>query len=63
MTEEGKFSLMLSVEPGKTYKVEASDDFETWVEISTFTSNSAAQTFLDESSADKPQRFYRLVVP
>lgn len=63
VTEEGKFSLTLSVEPGKTYKVEASEDFETWVEIGTFTSNSAAKDFLDETSADKPQRFYRLVVP
>ena len=61
--EEGKVSLMLNVEPGRAYKVEASEDLETWEEIGSFTSSNAAQTFLDETSAGKPQRFYRLVVP
>ncbi len=61
--EDGKFSLMLNLEPGRAYKVEASDNLETWTEIGSFTSSGAAETFLDETSADKPQRFYRLVLP
>lgn len=62
-TGDGKFSLNLNLEPGRAYKVEASEDLLTWTEIGSFTSSSAAQTFLDESSAGKPQRFYRLVMP
>lgn len=60
---EGKFSVNLNLEPGRVYKVEASEDLLTWMEIGSFTSSSAAQTFLDESSTGKSQRFYRLVVP
>ncbi len=60
---DGKFSLTLLLEPGKTYKVEASEDLVTWVEIGSFTSSGSAQSFLDETSAGKPQRFYRLVLP
>ncbi|MCD6048668.1 MAG: cell surface protein [Verrucomicrobia bacterium] len=60
---DGKFSLSLNLEPGRAYKVEASEDFQTWTEIGSFNSNSAAQTFLDETSAGKPQRFYRLALP
>ena len=60
---DGKFSLTLNLEPGRVYKVEASEDLQTWTEINSFTSSSAAQTFLDETSAGKPQRFYRLVLP
>jgi hypothetical protein len=55
--------MSLSVDPGVTYKVEVSDDLQTWTEIGSFTSDSAAKTFLDETSADKPLRFYRLAVP
>ncbi|MCD6048669.1 MAG: cell surface protein [Verrucomicrobia bacterium] len=60
---DGKFSLTLLLDPGKTYKVEVSDDLATWTEIGSFSGSIAAQTFLDETSAGKPQRFYRLVVP
>ncbi len=60
---DGKFSLNLNLEPGRAYNVETSEDLETWTEIGSFTSSSAAQTFLDETSAGKPQRFYRLVLP
>lgn len=60
---DGKFSLSLNLEPGRAYKVEASEDLLTWTEIGSFTSSGSAQTFLDETSAGKPQRFYRLVVP
>ncbi|MGV3753811.1 MAG: PQQ-binding-like beta-propeller repeat protein [Verrucomicrobiota bacterium] len=60
---DGKFSLNLNLEPGRAYKVEASVDLLTWTEIGSITSSGSAQTFLDETSAGKPQRFYRLVVP
>jgi hypothetical protein len=61
--ENGQIAMSLSVDPGVTYKVEVSDDLQTWTEIGSFTSDSAAKTFLDETSADKPLRFYRLAVP
>jgi outer membrane protein assembly factor BamB len=61
--ENGQVTMTLSVDPGVTYKVEVSDDLKTWTEIGSFTSSSAAQTFLDESSAGKSLRFYRLAVP
>lgn len=61
--DDGNFSLTLLVEPGKTFIVEASENLKTWTEIGSFTSSTAAEIFLDETSAGKPQRFYRLLAP
>jgi hypothetical protein len=57
------FGLNASVEPGLSYRVQASTDLVTWTTISQFTSGSTQTRIVDTQASGYPMRFYRVVSP
>jgi hypothetical protein len=57
------FAIDLSLETGRTYRVQASSDLRTWTDVGTFSGASAAQRFVDAASRTAAQRFYRVISP
>ncbi len=61
--EEGRFRLTLFRDLGVSYGIEVSTNLVDWERIVTFTGQEEAEAFIDEDSAQYPQRFYRAVSP
>lgn len=55
------FHLCLPGQDGLSYRVEASDDLATWMEIASGVVCDGAIHFVDPEAPDHPQRFYRAV--
>ena len=56
--------LEMAAVPGRAYKLQASNDLNTWTEIGSATgSPSGRVTFLDSEAGALEQRFYRVVTP
>jgi PKD repeat protein len=63
LTPQGQFVLKLIGEPGRSYIVEASADFQTWTSIATNTAGpDGTFSFADAQSVHWPRRIYRGVV-
>ena len=57
---DGQFLLTVNGPPGKTYDIEATEDFTTWTVIGTGTLDAdGSLEFTDTDAANHPQRFYR----
>ncbi len=56
------FGLGVQGEIGVRYRIQATSDFATWVELGAITNNTASTVFTD-SMKTLPQRFYRVVSP
>jgi hypothetical protein len=59
----GLFKFRLEGVPNVNYRIEASTNFEKWIQIFTTNSLSGTVECVDPDSALDPQRFYRAVVP
>ncbi|MBI5386462.1 MAG: putative Ig domain-containing protein, partial [Verrucomicrobia bacterium] len=59
VSPEGVLTLEVGGQPGARYRVEVSDDLQTWSELITFESQSAVTTVTDFLSDLDAQRFYR----
>jgi hypothetical protein len=55
------FSFQVSIPPGQTYIVLASDDLLRWAPIATNVAVSSADTFTDTTAVYHPNRFYRVM--
>ncbi|MBI3415450.1 MAG: delta-60 repeat domain-containing protein [Verrucomicrobia bacterium] len=60
-TGDGTFSMTVSGEVGRAYRVEASTDLQSWSAIGNITGAPAPQPFSDAGSKNLPYRFYRVV--
>ncbi|HYG36666.1 MAG TPA: PQQ-binding-like beta-propeller repeat protein [Clostridia bacterium] len=57
---DGNFAMNLTVETGRTYKVEYSTDLANWSELSSIVSATSSNQFLDLTATNSAQRYYRL---
>jgi hypothetical protein len=58
---DGQYMLTISGPPGRTYEIEATEDFTTWTVIGTATLDaSGSLDFTDTDAPNHSQRFYRL---
>ena len=55
------FRINAQLQSGVVYRIEYSENLVQWMTLTTFTSSSTANQFLDIAAKNKPQRFYRLV--
>jgi len=60
---KGAFSVRLSVDPGRSYRVQTSPDLVNWEEWLHFVSADGSFGLLDPRATASPARFYRLVSP
>lgn len=60
-TTDGTFSMTVSGEVGRAYRVEASTDLRTWSAIGNITGAATPQPFIDLGGKNLPHRFYRVV--
>ena len=58
---DGTFSMTVSGEAGRAYRVEASADLRTWSAIGNVTGAATPQPFSDAGARSFPYRFYRVV--
>jgi hypothetical protein len=56
---DGSNLMRLYGEPNKSYTIEATADFQTWMPISTSTPPEGILEYLDTAAAGQPKRFYR----
>ncbi len=60
------FSLSISGEPGRTYRLQVSTDLSNppgWTDLTTFTGGSQAFQFVDDAATNRVRGFYRVVSP
>ena len=57
---DGSFAINLTVETGRTYQVEYSANLLEWAELTNFVSNTFSNQFVDATSTNAAQRYYRL---
>jgi uncharacterized delta-60 repeat protein len=57
---DGTFSMSVSGEAGRVYRVEASDDLKAWTALGTVTGAATSQPFSDPAAKTLTMRFYRL---
>ncbi len=57
---DGRFQITVQGHPGKAIVIEASTDMQEWGAISTNVLGSATANFIDPTSANRPQKFYRV---
>jgi hypothetical protein len=57
----GQFTVGLSAEPGRSYRIEFTTDFRTWTVLTTVNSGHGTLTFTDTSSPGSARRFYRAI--
>lgn len=54
------YKLDLKAKNGQLYQLQASEDLEHWITLTTLTANSSTMSLIDPDAAKYPQRFYRL---
>ncbi len=57
------FSMNLTLESGRNYRVQASTDFGSWIDLTNFVSGGTSFQFSDPATAAFPYRFYRITSP
>jgi len=57
---DGTFSMTVSGEAGRVYRVEASTDLRTWTAVGNVTGAATPQPFTDAGAINLPYRFYRV---
>jgi hypothetical protein len=57
------FNQSIQVESGRLYMIQASDDLQTWIEVTNFVSASTTASFVDSGATNYQRRFYRVVSP
>jgi len=57
----GQFTVGLSAEPGRTYRIEFTTNFVSWSVLTTVSSRHGTITFTDTSSSGSARRFYRAI--
>jgi len=55
--------MTLTVETGRSYRVQASVDLLAWTDLSKFVSTNDITQFGDTAATNFPQRFYRVATP
>ena len=55
--------MTLTVETGRSYRVQASVDLLAWTDLSNFVSTNIITQFSDTAATNFPQRFYRVATP
>jgi uncharacterized delta-60 repeat protein len=63
LATDGNFSLMISGDAGRTYRVQGSGDLRTWTELGNVPGGAAPQPFTDLTAKGLSARFYRVVGP
>jgi hypothetical protein len=63
LTAEGTFSMTLTGQIGRAYRVEASTDLVNWGLLTNITAGVSAASLMDPDAAGLRQRFYRTVSP
>jgi hypothetical protein len=58
--KDGTFSMTVSGEPGRAYRVEASTDMRSWTAVGNVTGAGTPQPFTDAGAVTFPYRFYRV---
>jgi uncharacterized delta-60 repeat protein len=61
MSNDGRFMIQLSGEPGRAYRIESSDDLNSWQSVGEVASGLGAIVFDDPDSAARLRKFYRAV--
>lgn len=57
------FVLDVALEVGRTFRVQASSDLQTWSDVTSFVSTAQAVRFVDDAAKPLSRRFYRIVSP
>ncbi|MBM3871193.1 MAG: hypothetical protein FJ392_09550, partial [Verrucomicrobia bacterium] len=57
----GQFTVGLSAEPGRTYRIEFTTNFVSWSVLTTVSSRHGTIAFTDTSSSGSARRFYRAI--
>ena len=57
------FVLDLALEVGRSFRVQASSDLQTWSDVTNFVSTASAVRFVDAAAKPLSRRFYRVVSP
>ena len=60
---DGTAVMTLTVETGRSYRVQASVDLLAWTDLSNFVSTNTVTPFSDTAATNFPQRFYRVATP
>jgi outer membrane protein assembly factor BamB len=60
---DGKFQLTLTDQIGRTYGIEASSDLRAWTRVATYTNIGGVIRFIDNTTTNSTQKFYRAVTP
>jgi uncharacterized delta-60 repeat protein len=61
LSSDGTFSMTVSGEVGRAYRVEASTDLRSWTDVGNVTGAGTPQPFTDAGAINFPYRFYRVV--
>ena len=56
-------NLAANIDPDRSYRLEASDDLQTWTTVANLSSTSGVSALSDAIRSDARQRFYRLATP
>jgi outer membrane autotransporter protein len=62
-TGSGSWELLISGEPGRTYRLQASTNLIDWLDLSTITPSNGLFRFVDPDATKLNRRFYRTVSP
>jgi hypothetical protein len=62
-TQTQGFGCSISLASGLNYRIQASPDLSTWVDLTNFTPAGLAFSFWDSGATNFPQRFYRVLGP
>ncbi len=57
------FAAQISLTPGEPYRVRASSDLQSWVDLTNFVATTPNYLFVDPAATGQPRRFYRAVSP
>jgi hypothetical protein len=57
--DNGDLLLQLAGEPGRSYALDATSDWATWVALGTNTPTSGGALFVDPGAQGRPLQFYR----
>ncbi len=57
------FELVVTGAIGRSYRIQASTDLNTWIDLFSFSNSEEKTLFLDSNAASFPSRFYRVVSP
>jgi len=57
------FTMNLLLEAGRSFRVQASSNLQTWTDVTNFTSTGMASQFLDAGAINQVRRFYRVISP